>query len=114
MGRHYEGQALPLVSWVEELAAPLTDLFSRGRVRRWCRGQGYQLLRWRVARFLEGPSAWTMYHERYRIQVLDHDGQHRAGYLVFRRWWSRPRRAQVLWDEADPPLINGALVDRKD
>jgi hypothetical protein len=100
MGHHYQDQALPLVSWVGSLAAPLTGRLSKRRVRKWCRRQGYQLLRWRDAKPFEGPSSWTAYHDHYRIQVLDEDGRQRAGYLVFRRWWSAAQRAQVLWDEA--------------
>ena len=102
MGHRYEGeaQALRLVSWAGNLVAPLTNRLSKRRVRLWCRRQGYQLLRWRGAKAFEGPSTWTAYHDHYRIQVLDEDGRQRAGYLVFRRWWSPAQRAQVLWDEA--------------
>src|SRR5262245_4496497 len=110
MGRHYEDQGLPLVSWVGSLAAPITARLCRRRVRHWCRRQGYQLLRWRDAKMLEGPSTWQAYNDRYRIQVLDEEGRQRAGYLVFRRWWSRVQRAQVLWDEQPQGArLNGTL-----
>ena len=109
MHHHDQESASPLVLWVERLAAPLTDRFSRRRVRHWCRRQGYQLLRWRDAKLFEGPSTWTVYHERYRIQVLDGDGRKRAGYLVFRRWWSGAQRAQVLWDDQHQTPINGTI-----
>ena len=97
---HHNDESLrPIAGWIERLAAPLTDRLSRRRVRYWCRRQGLQLLRWRDAKLFEGPSTWTAHHDRYRIQVLDEGGQPRAGYLVFRNWWSPTQRAQVLWDE---------------
>ena len=102
---------LPLLAWVERLTAPITDRFTRRRVKQWCRRQGYQLLRWRDAKLFEGPSTWTVKHDRYRIQVLDEEGRQRAGYLVFRRWWSRAQRAQVLWDEPGRAPVNGAIAN---
>jgi hypothetical protein len=113
MMHHHDGEpTTPLVSWVERLAAPLTDRLSRRRVKEWCRRQGFHLVRWRDAKLFEGPSTWTIHHDRYRIQVLDQDGSRRAGYLVFKRWWSRTQRAQVLWDEPSRALVNGSTPNR--
>ena len=109
MRDRHQDSGSSLVSWVERLTDPFTDRVSRRRVRQWCRRQGYQLLKWRDAKLFEGPSTWTLYHDRYRIQVLDEDGRLRAGYLVYRRWWSRAQRAQVLWDEPRRTPINGTL-----
>lgn len=93
--------------WIEWLVAPLAGRRSRRRVRQWCRRQGYQLLRWRDAKLFEGPSTWTANQDRYRIQVLDEEGHHRKGYLVFGRRWITKPRVQVLWDEPDPAHMNG-------
>jgi hypothetical protein len=98
---HDDRVVTPLSGWMERLVAPLAGRISRRRVRQWCRRQGYQLLRWRDAKLFEGPSSWTVSQDRYRIQVLDREGRQRRGYLVFRRWWSAPQRAQVLWDDSD-------------
>ena len=94
---------------LQSLAAPITGRLSRRRVKQWCHRQGLQLLRWRDAKLFEGPSSWTAHQSRYRIQVLDHDGRRRAGYLVFKRWWSSVQRAQVLWDEPRRTRVNGSI-----
>ena len=100
MHHHHQEPGSPLVSWVERLAAPLTDRFSRRRVRHWCRRQGLS-----AAAVARTPSCsrdrarGRCSHERYRIQVLDEEGRQRAGYLVFRRWWSGAQRARS-WDDA--------------
>ncbi len=112
MHHHHGDSTPPIVSWVARLAAPLADRLSRRRVKQWCRRQGLQLLRWRDAKLFEGPSTWTIQHDHYRIQVLDQDGRRRAGYLVFRRWWSTVRRAQVLWDEPRRARVNGSPSSR--
>ena len=100
------------LSSFDRVAAPLTGGFSRRRVKHWCRRQGLQLLRWRDAKLFEGPSTWTVDHNRYRIQVLDEEGRRRSGYLAFKRWWSRAQRAQVLWDEPGRARANGAVAGR--
>ena len=105
---HDDESQAPIVEWVHRLAAPLTDRVSRRRVRQWCRRQGLQLLRWRDAKLFEVPGAWTVRNDRYRIQVLDEEGFRRAGYLVFRNWWSPAQGAQVLWDEPIHSSVNGA------
>ena len=110
---HQHGEPTsPLGSWVERLAAPLTDRLSRRRVKQWCRRQGFQLVRWRDAKLFEGPSTWTIHHDRYRIQVVDQDGRRQAGYLVFKRWWNAVQRAQVLWDEPRRMHVNGSTASR--
>jgi hypothetical protein len=101
-----------LLSVTARLAAPLTGRFSRRRVAQWCRRQGYQLLRWRDAKLFEGPSTWAPEHDRYRIQVLDEEGHHRAGYLVFQGYWRAARRAEVLWDEPGRAQMNGTPASR--
>ena len=106
---HRYGEPEPIVSWVERLAAPLTDRLSRRRVKQWCRSQGFRLVRWRHAQLFEGPSTWTNRHDRYRIQVVDPDGSPRAGFLVFKHLWSA---AQVLWDEPQRALVNGSNSSR--
>jgi hypothetical protein len=105
---HDDDSVTPIVGWVHRLAAPLTDRMSRRRVPQWCRRQGLQLLRWRVAKLFEGPSTWTAHQDRYRIQVLDEEGYRRGGYLVFRSWWSPAQRAQILWDEPSGTPVSGA------
>ena len=96
------------LSPLRSLTAPLSGRLTRRRVRLWCRRQGLQLLRWRDAKLFEGPSTWTDDQDRFRIQVLDQEGRQRAGFLVFKRWWSRAQRAQVLWDEPRRARVNGA------
>ena len=106
---YYGKPAMPIVSWVGRLASPLTDRLSRRRVKQWCRQRGFRLVRWRDAKLFEGPSTWTIHHDRYRIQVVDQDGSRRAGFLVFKHLWST---AQVLWDEPRRALVNGSTASR--
>ena len=108
MHHHHGEPTSPLGSWVERLAAPVTGRLSRRRGKQWCRRQGLQLLRWRDAKLFEGPSTWTIQHDRFRIQVLDQEGRRRAGYLVFKHWWNTVQRAQVLWDEPGRARANGS------
>ena len=70
------------------------------------------MLRWRDAKLFEGPSTWTVDHDRYRIQVLDEDGRRRAGYLAFSAGGAGPAGAEVLWDEPQPARANGAVAGR--
>ena len=87
-----------------------TDRLSRRRVKQWCRRQGFQLLRWRDAKLFEGPSTWTIHHDRYRIQVLDQDGRRRAGYPGVPALVEHGSARQVLWDEPSRARVNGSTV----
>jgi hypothetical protein len=80
---------------------------SSRRVSRWCRRQGFQLLRWRDAKLFEGPSSWTPGQRHYRIQIVDGDGLRRAGYLVFARRIIFLRCQQVLWDDPSGHQVTG-------
>jgi hypothetical protein len=72
---------------------------SRRRVLRWCRRHGFELLRWRVAKLLEGPSSWDAHQRHYRIQIVDAAGRRRAAYLTFARTFVFERCVEVLWDD---------------
>ena len=81
----------------------LGRLYSGWRIRRWCHEEGYKLIDWRGAWFYEGPGAWfrSENQDAYFIEVEDHHGLPRAGYLVFGSfWWPWPltRKITVRWD----------------
>lgn len=78
-------------------------VFSERRLQRWCRQEGYELLDWRRAYFFEGPNAWwrSKYQSCYRIEVRDHQGYERIGYVVFGSYWlgwPLSRQVRVRWD----------------
>lgn len=73
---------------------------SRWRIRRWCAREGFELVYFRGARFFEGPGAWfrSENQDAYYIEVLDHQGMTRAGYLVFGSRWFPFGKVSVKWD----------------
>ena len=78
-------------------------VFAERRLQRWCKGEGFELLDWRRAFFFEGPNAWwrSKYQACYRIEVRDHQGYERTGYVVFGSFWlgwPLSRRVRVEWD----------------
>jgi hypothetical protein len=81
---------------------------SRRRVLRWCRRQGFELLRWRDAKLFEGPSSWEPDERHYRVQILDADGHRRAAYLTFARRPLLARCVEVLWDDPSGRALSGA------
>ena len=80
---------------------------SRRRVVRWSRRQGVQLLRWREAKLLEGPSSWEADALHYRIQVMDAVGRQRGAYLTFDRRFVFARCTEVLWDDSRGRTVSG-------
>ena len=108
-----DDRAHSLTSVVAEVVAavvPFTDSrrASRRRVLRWCRRQGFELLRWRSAKLLEGPSSWDAHQRHYRIQILDAAGRRRAAYLTFARPFVFERCIEVLWDDASGRRVPGS------
>jgi hypothetical protein len=81
---------------------------TRRRVSRWCRRQGYELLRWRDAKLFEGPSSWDAHERHYRIQIIDADGYRRAAYLTFARKRVFERCTEVLWDDPSGRTVPGS------
>ena len=81
---------------------------SRRRVLRWCRRQGFELLRWRVAKLFEGPSSWAAHQRHYRIQIIDAAGRRRAAYLTFARPFVFERCIEVLWDDSRGRRVPGS------
>ena len=81
---------------------------TRRRVLRWCRRQGYELLRWRDAKLFEGPSSWDAHERHYRIQIIDAEGHRRAGYLTFARRRVFERCTAVLWDDPSGRAVPGS------
>jgi hypothetical protein len=108
--RHFDSlDRAEQITFVVTAAAVLVLLIWVGRViserrlQRWCRQEGFELLDWRRAYFFEGPNAWwrSKYQVCYRIEVRDHQGYERIGYIVFGSYWigwPLSRRVRVTWD----------------
>lgn len=76
-------------------------LWARWQVTRWCEREGYELVEFRGAWFFEGPRAWlrTEDEHAYHVEVRDHHGDPRTGYVVFGTWWHPfSSKVRVEWD----------------
>jgi hypothetical protein len=76
-------------------------IWARRQVTRWCEREGYDLVTFRGAWFYEGPRAWlrTENEYAYRVEVRDHHGLTRTGYVLFGTWWHPfGGRVRVEWD----------------
>jgi len=67
----------------------LSRIYWRRRLSRWAASQGLQLVRFRGARFFEGPSAWTRSRSQHLFKVVtrDRDGLERSCWIMFGTFW---------------------------
>jgi hypothetical protein len=61
----------------------------RWKLRTWGEGQGLQLVRFRWARFYEGPSAWMRSRNQHLFKAVmrDRQGLDRSCWIMFGTFW---------------------------
>jgi hypothetical protein len=71
------------------VAWKLSRLYWNRRLKQWAESQQLQLVRFRGARFYEGPSAWTRSRNQHLFLVVtrDRNGLERSCWIMFGTFW---------------------------
>jgi len=88
------------------VAWKLSLMYWKRRLTQWAESQRLQLVRFRGARFYEGPSAWTRSRNQhlFRVVTRDRDGLERSCWIMFGTFWGftwGEPITQVDWDDAE-------------
>ena len=67
----------------------LSRIYWRRRLTQWAASQGLEMVRFRGAKFFEGPSAWTRSRSQHLFKVVtrDRDGLERSCWIMFGTFW---------------------------
>jgi hypothetical protein len=67
----------------------LSRMYWNKRLRQWAESEGLQLIRFRGARFYEGPSAWVRSRNQhlFLVTVRDKNGLERSCWIMFGTYW---------------------------
>lgn len=73
------------------------------QINQWAEEQGFKLIKFKGAKFYEGPSAWRRnsdFREEFYITVEDQQGRKRSGWIVFESSWGLGsyEYTKVIWD----------------
>lgn len=85
----------------------LSHIYWRRKLTHWAESQGMRLIRFRGARFFEGPSKFIRSENQhlFRVIVEDHSGISHSAWVTFGSYWGFPwgiPLTDVEWDdEAD-------------
>lgn len=74
------------------------------KINKWAEERGFKLIKFKGAKFYEGPSAWLRdsdFREEFHITVEDQQGRIRNGWIVFESSWGLGpyKYTKVIWDD---------------
>jgi hypothetical protein len=88
------------------IALKLIRMYWNRRLTQWAASQRLQLVRFRGARFYEGPSAWLRSRNQHLFRVVTRDGNglERSCWIMFGTYWGftwGEPLSKVVWDNDD-------------
>ncbi len=103
LGAHYPWTVLGLIA-VFIVVFKLSRAYWGRRLARWAETQQLKMVRFRGARFWEGPSAWMRSRNQqvFRVVTRDREGRERTCWIMFGTYWGftwgKPL-SKVVWDD---------------